>query len=92
MTSGTVKLNYSQFRAYRQGATASVVDMVADKLASNANSIARMQCADASHAQFTAVPSRTTSKGRVALVTTGGNAGTMAHNAAHNTLIRALGA
>lgn len=87
-----VKLNLGAFRAFRQSSNVlGAINAEADRIAARANGNVPGECGHPEHARFTAEHAIPTQAGAVALVTTGGDAGAIAHNAKHNTLIRAMG-
>lgn len=87
-----VKLDLGQFRAFRQSPNVlGAINAEADRLAARANEAAASECTHPEHARFQALHAIPTPQGSIALVTTGGDPGTIAHNAKHNTLSRALG-
>ncbi|MCH9275000.1 hypothetical protein JS533_001685 [Bifidobacterium amazonense] len=87
-----VKLNMSAFRAYRQSAEVQAACTAeAERIAAAANTRAAGECSHPEHAKFKVETTIDSTRGSVALVTTGGDAGCIAHNAAHNTLVKALG-
>lgn len=89
---GRVKLDLAGFRAFRQSAAVQAACTAeAKKIAAAANQRAAGECSHPEHAKFEALVSTDTSRGSIALVTTGGDAGCIAHNAKHNTLVKALG-
>lgn len=89
--SKTVKLNLSQFTALRRDTrTLGAIRAEAERVASKANSLAAGECSNPDHRHFTAAGPIPTGPGSIALATTGGDAGTINHNAKHNTLLKAL--
>ena len=87
----TVKLNNAAFRAIRQSAgVQAALNREATAMAQRANALAASQCDNPGHRHFTAVPDRTTDRGSIALVSTGSDAGTMAHESAHGTLEKSI--
>ena len=87
-----VKLDLAGFTAVRRSQAAQdAIGAEAGRVAARARQLAAGKCSDPSHARFTAVTPMTTGPGAVALVTTGGDARTIAHNARHNTLVKAMG-
>lgn len=85
-----VKLNLAGFRAVRQSAPIQqAIDQQATLIAASANSMAQVE-----GATYEAAPHVSTTKGSVALATTGhgseGNVKAMEDNAKHNTLLKAV--
>lgn len=85
-----VKLNLTGFRAVRQSAPIQqAIDQQATLIAARANSMAQVE-----GATYEAAPHVSTTKGSVALATTGhgseGNVKAMEDNAKHNTLLKAV--
>lgn len=82
----TVKLNFAAFTAFRRDAkTQAAVADVAEKLASRANALHVK-----AGAEYDATSARDSTKGTTALVSTG-NTQARVDQAAHNTLLKALG-
>lgn len=87
-----VKLDLAGFTAVRRSpAAVDAVRTEAERVAARARQLAAGECQDPSHAMFTAIDPRASEPGTVALVTTGGDALTIAHNLKHNTLVKAMG-
>lgn len=86
-----VKLNLAGFRQVRQSPRMlSELNAEAERTANRANALATSECSHPEHARFEALKPILTEAGAVALVTTGGDPGCMAHNAKHNTLLKAV--
>jgi hypothetical protein len=81
-----IKLNFAAFRAFRQDSkTQAAIESEAEKLQSRANAL------HVTHgAEYDATTARSGLKGSTALVSTG-NTKARVDQAAHNTLLKALG-
>ncbi|MFT8592430.1 MAG: hypothetical protein ABF747_02295 [Bifidobacterium sp.] len=81
-----VKLNFAAFTAFRQdGKTQAAIVSEAEKLAGRANAMHVT-----AGAEYDATPARASTKGSTSLVSTG-NTKARVDQAAHNTLLKALG-
>nr|WP_304321116.1 hypothetical protein [Bifidobacterium catenulatum] len=88
--SAKVKLNLDGFRQVRRAA-APIITAQAEDIADRANAEAKSECRHAGHAGFMAVEAKETPEGSIALVSAGNDPCVMAHNAKHNTLVKAVG-
>lgn len=89
--SSRVKLNLQGFTAFRRDAgTRRAVEQTAEQVAARANSMASTTIKAGKPVYSVATPI-STQVGSIALVTTRGNLAATIDNAAHNTLLKAVG-
>lgn len=86
-----VKLNMQGFTQFRRDAgTRAAVDQVADQVAARANSMASTTI-KAGKPVYSVAPPINSAVGSIALVSTHGSTAARVDNAAHNTLLKAVG-